>query len=235
MSNVPLLFLVLLLAQTQTMLSQSWPTTGWPQASPEFLGIDQARLTALDADFASGKILLVDSMLVIRCGQIAYERKYSHDYGKIYWKEAHTRGPLNAHLTGPYNYFDPDWHPYYHGTDEHTMQSVSKSVTSITLGIAIKNKDFAADLDTPVLKYFQSAKVASVDNRKRRLTIRNLLTMSPGFDWNEDVAYDDPKNACSQMEATDDWVQLAIDRPMAHDPGTVFQYSSGATELLAYI
>jgi CubicO group peptidase (beta-lactamase class C family) len=37
------------------------------------------------------------------------------------------------------------------------------------------------------------------------------------------------------MEATDDWVQYVIDKPMAKDPGTVFNYSSGATELLAYI
>src|SRR5207245_5339028 len=44
-----------------------------------------------------------------------------------------------------------------------------------------------------------------------------------------------PKNAASLMEATDDWVQFVIDLPMAHDPGTVFAYSSGATELLAYI
>ena len=33
----------------------------------------------------------------------------------------------------------------------------------------------------------------------------------------------------------DDWVQYVIDRPMAEEPGKVFNYSSGATELLAYI
>ncbi len=37
------------------------------------------------------------------------------------------------------------------------------------------------------------------------------------------------------MEATDDWVQYVIDKPMATEPGKVFNYSSGATELLAYI
>jgi CubicO group peptidase (beta-lactamase class C family) len=37
------------------------------------------------------------------------------------------------------------------------------------------------------------------------------------------------------MEATDDWVKYVIDKPMAHEPGTVFDYSSGATELLAHI
>jgi CubicO group peptidase (beta-lactamase class C family) len=37
------------------------------------------------------------------------------------------------------------------------------------------------------------------------------------------------------MEATDDWVQYVIDRPMAQEPGKVFNYSSGISELLPYI
>ena len=214
---------------------EEWPTKGWRETTPASMGIDAAKLDALSADLASGKYPLVDSMMVIRCGEIVYQRKYTHDYGKIYAKEAHEKGPLNPHLTGPYNYFDPAWHPYYQGTDEHTMQSVTKSVTSVTIGIAILRQDFKAGLDTPVLKYFDSSKMKNVDDRKRRMTIRNVLTMSTGLDWNEDLPYNDPKNAASLMEATDDWVQFVIDLPMAHAPGTMFAYSSGATELLAYI
>jgi len=142
---------------------------------------------------------------------------------------------LNARLTGPYNYFDPAWHPYYHGTDEHTMQSVSKTVTSATIGIAMARGDFKAPLSTPVLHYFDESKVKNVDARKRRMTLRDLLTMTSGFDWNEDVPYDDPNNPSDLMEATDDWVQFVIDRPMKDEPGKVFAYSSGATELLAYV
>ena len=37
------------------------------------------------------------------------------------------------------------------------------------------------------------------------------------------------------MEASDDWVQYVIDRPMAQEPGKIFNYSSGVSELLAYI
>ena len=179
--------------------------------------------------------MLVDSLQVFRCGQEVFERKYAHDYGHIYGKEAKTKGPLNARLTGPYNYFDPDWHPFYHGTDLHSMQSVSKTVTSVILGIAITRDDFKAALDTPVLKFFDEGKVKNVDARKRRMTLRNVLTMTTGLQWNEDVPYDDPRSDSSLMEATDDWVQYAIDKPMATEPGKVFNYSSGATELLAYI
>jgi CubicO group peptidase (beta-lactamase class C family) len=199
------------------------------------MGVAEGTLANLDADIAAGKYPLVDRMLVVRCGAIVYDRKYLHDYGKIYSKEARTKGPLNARLTGPYNYFDPNWHPYYHGSDEHTMQSVSKTVTSVTLGIAISRKDFTVDLDTPVLKYFDPAKVARVDDRKRHLTIRHLLTMTTGLDWNEGAGYDNADDSTSQMEATDDWIQFVIDRPMAREPGPPFAYNSGATELLAHI
>jgi CubicO group peptidase (beta-lactamase class C family) len=166
---------------------------------------------------------------------MVFDRKYSHDYGKIYGKEAKTRGPLNAHLTGPYNYFDPAWHPYYHGTDLHSMQSVSKTVSSVIIGIAVTRGDFKASLDTPILKYFDESKVKNADDRKRRITLRHVLTMTTGLDWNEEIAYDDPKNDASVMEATDDWVQYVIDRPMAQEPGKVFNYSSGVSELLPYI
>lgn len=215
--------------------STPWPTQGWEKDQPSSVGLDGKVLAALDADLAHGKYSLVDSFAVYRCGKQVFERAYSHDYGQIYGKEAKTRGPLNARLAGPYNYFDPAWHPYYHGSDLHSMQSVSKTVSSIIIGIAMTRGDFKAGLDTPLLKYFDVAKVKHVDDRKRRITLRHVLTMTTGLDWNEEVAYDDPKNDSSLMEAADDWVQYVIDRPMAQEPGKVFNYSSGVSELLAHI
>ena len=211
------------------------PTHRWDHGTPTSVGLDESVLVTLDNDIAKGKYGLVDSFQVFRCGTEAFNGKYEHNYAKLYWKEAKTKGPLNARLTGRYNYFDPTWHPYYHGTDLHTMQSVSKTVTSAIIGIAITRGDFKAGLDTPVLSYFDVSKVQNVDDRKRRMTLRDVLTMTTGLEWVEDVPYDDPRSDSSLMEATDDWVQYAIDKPMAHEPGTVFNYSSGATELLAYI
>src|SRR5262250_1243454 len=109
----------------------------WRKATPASVGLDEKVLASLDADLASGKYMLVDSFQVFRCGEEVFDRKYAHDYGRIYGIEAKTKGPLNARLTGPYNYFDPDWHPFYHGTGLHSMQSVTKTVTSTIFGIAI--------------------------------------------------------------------------------------------------
>ena len=215
--------------------ASAWPTQGWREGMPAGVGLTERTLLDLDADIASGKYGLADSFEVFRCGERVLGRKYAHDYSSIYGKEARSRGPLNARLTGPYNYFDPAWHPYYHGTDLHSMQSVSKTVTSVILGIAVTRGDFKAGLSTPVLTYFDVARVKNVDERKRRMTLRDVLTMTTGLEWNEDVPYDDPRSDSSLMEATDDWVQYVIDKPMANEPGTVFNYSSGATELLAHI
>src|SRR5882757_9954081 len=213
----------------------AWPTHGWAKGAPASVGLDEKVLAGLDTDLTRGKYALVDSFAVFRCGVEVFDRKYSHDYGTLYGKEAKTRGPLNARLTGPYNYFDPAWHPYYHGTDLHTMQSVSKTVSSVIIGIAMLRGDFKAGLDTPVLKYFDVARVKNVDERKRQMTLRHVLTMTAGLAWTEDVPYDDPRSDSSLMEATDDWVQYVIDKPMAAEPGAVFVYSSGVSELLAHI
>ena len=212
-----------------------WPTREWAKSDQQKVGLDEGALAALDADLKNGKYPLVDSFEVFRCGKKVFAAKYDHDYAQIYGKEAKTRGPLNARLTGPYNYFDPAWHPYYHGTHLHSMQSVSKTVSSVIIGAAMLRGDFKAGLDTPVLKYFDAAKVKNVDERKRRMTLRHVLTMTAGLDWTENVPYDDPRSDSSLMEATDDWVQYVIDKPMAAEPGKIFNYSSGVSELLAHI
>jgi CubicO group peptidase (beta-lactamase class C family) len=207
----------------------------WPAVKPAAVGLDATALASFDADIAAGEYGLVDSLLVIRDGKQVFSRSYTHDYGKIYGELAKHEGPLNHDVNGPYNYFSTEFHPYYRHTGLHTMQSVSKTVTSITIGIAMGRKEFPADLDAPILKYFDDYRIANMDERKQRITLRNLLTMTAGFEWNEDLPYNDPKNSCDVMEANYDWVQYVINRPMAAEPGKVFVYSSGVTQLLSHI
>jgi len=207
----------------------------WPISTPQAVGLDPEVLAELDADISAGKYGYIDSLLVIRHGRLVYDRSYRHDYSQIYGKEAKEPGALNAHdPTGPYNYFNPWWHPFYRRGDLHSLQSVTKTVTSVVIGVATARGEFP-DLATPILKFFDESKVANVDERKRRVTIRHLMTMTGGFDWDESLPYDDPNNSCSQMEASFEWVQFTIDRKMAREPGTVFNYSSGETQLLSHI
>jgi CubicO group peptidase (beta-lactamase class C family) len=221
---------LLVLSLTTLASAQSWPVS-----TPEQLGLDASVLAALDTDIARGKYGNTDSMLVIRHGQIAYDRIYPHNYSEIYGEQARKPGALNPHdFGGPYNYFNPWWHPYYRGGDLHTLQSVTKTVTSVVIGVAITRGEFPA-IDTPVLQFFPGIKVANIDERKRRMTIRHLLTMTAGFDWNEGLPYTDPANTGTAMEAAEDWITYTIDRPMSDEPGARFNYNSGATILLGYI
>jgi len=217
-------------------LPRTWPTKDWPTGAPASYGLDPDSLARFDADLANGKYNLIDGFRVFRCGTEIVARKYAHDYAHIYEREARTKGPINARLTGPYNYFDTAWHPFYHGTDLHTMQSISKTVTSIIYGIAITRGDFKAPVNTPILRYFDATRVKNVDARKRRITIENLLMMTSGMTSKElDVPNESPANTFTQMEATDDWVQYAIDRPTVHEPGKTFEYSSADAMLLGHI
>jgi CubicO group peptidase (beta-lactamase class C family) len=158
---------------------------------------------------------------------VVYENSYEHNYGGMF-------SSAPDQTRGPYNYYDPNWHPYYQGGKLHTIQSISKSVTSALIGIAIRRGEIPG-VDTKVLSYFDGYKITD-ELRRRNRTIRHLLTMTAGIEWEEvALAYTDPANSCARMEASPDWVQFVLDQPMASDPGSTFVYNSGATQLLSQI
>jgi CubicO group peptidase (beta-lactamase class C family) len=224
-----------LLIGVSSLAAQNVPTKGWKTTTPQAVGISKSVLDSIDQEISSGRYGLVDRMLVIRHGQVAYDRSYKQDYDKAYADSVNVSGPLNAHdITGPYNYYNPWWHPFYRRGDLHTLQSVTKTITSVVFGVAVNRGDFAG-LDKPVLSFFPAGSVANVDERKSRMTVRHLMTMTSGIDWNENLPYTDPKNTGIMLEASSDWVKFVIDRPMSDEPGKRFNYNSGATEVLAQV
>lgn len=214
-----------LLAAGAPAEAEPWPTRAWPTAEPGPQGLDGALLEALDGEFAAGRHGYVDGMLVVRGGRLLFERSYSHDYGALF----EGRDPKR----GPYNYYDPEWHPFREG-DLHTMQSVSKSVTSALVGVALRRGELPG-LSVPARRYLDGFRLAD-DPRQARITLRDLLTMTAGIAWDEStVAYTDPRNSCAAMEASKDWVQFVLEQPMAEEPGRTFVYNSGVTMLLAQL
>jgi CubicO group peptidase (beta-lactamase class C family) len=69
-------------------------------------------------------------------------------------------------------------------------------------------------------------------------TVENLLTMTSGMN-SEELFYppdsDAPENDFVHLEASDDWVQYAMDKPIVEEPGKNFVYSIADAELLAYV
>jgi CubicO group peptidase (beta-lactamase class C family) len=115
------------------------------------------------------------------------------------------------------------------------MQSVSKSVTSALVGIAIARGEIKG-VDVPAPPFFEGYRMNAGDSRFKAMRLRDLLTMTSGIKWDEDsVPYTDPANSCAAMEASQDWVQFVLAQPMADEPGKRFVYSSGVTELLAQV
>lgn len=214
---------------------QPWPVKEWPVASPQSQSMNADSLQAFHNDIASGKYGYIDGMLITRNGKLIYQQSYQHDYAKIYGDSAAKKSGLNQYDPGgPYNYYNPWWHPFYHRSDLHSLQSVTKTITSVIIGVATARKEFPA-LSTPVLSFFDTTTVKNIDDRKKRMTILHLLTMTAGFDWDESFHYSDPRNDCTVMEGSFDWVQYVIDKPMAVEPGQSFRYNSGASQLLSYI
>ena len=204
-------------------------------ALPGAVGLSEDALSAIHQDIQNGRYGYIDAFLVARHGKIVFEQYYENDYPSIYKQEAATPGALVVNdPSGPYNYFNPWWHPYYRNTTLHSMQSVTKSVASALVGIAISRGEFP-DLDTPVLEFFDEAAVQNVDGRKRAMTLRDLLTMTDGLLWDENLPYNDFDNSFALMAKAHNWVQYTLDLPMGSDPGTSFNYNSGATLILGHI
>ena len=224
-----------LLALTSAAFAETTSLDGWQIAQPAAVGLSKEALSAIHQDIESERYGYIDAFLVARHGKLVFERYYEHDYPSIYEQEAATPGALVVNdPSGPYNYFNPWWHPYYRHTTLHSMQSVTKSVVSALVGIAISRGEFP-DLDTPVLQFFDEANVLNVDQRKRDMTVRDLLTMSDGLLWDESLPYNDPENSFAVMAKAHNWVQYTLDLPMGTEPGTVFNYNSGATLILGHI
>jgi CubicO group peptidase (beta-lactamase class C family) len=189
--------------------------------------VDRAAIEAIHRDFSSGAYGNIDRFLLIRHGQVIADERYEHDYVSINAGQDPT--------LHPYNYYHPDWHPYYRDSGLHTLQSVTKGITSLLIGIAIQRGDLPGT-DARVVDFFEDYQIENLDEDKRTMTIEDLLTMRSGLDWDEwSYAYDDPRNTCAQMEKSQDWIQFVLDRPMANEPGQVFVYNSGASQLLSAI
>ena len=189
--------------------------------------MDPSLLDALHKRLRRGEFGYVDHMLVIRYGNVVFDEEYEHDYVGA--------NAGRDQSSGQYNYFDPNWHPFYHGSKLHSLQSITKSVTSAVIGIAIGRGDISS-VDMVVLDAFEGSEISNVDDWKRDMTLADLLTMRAGIDWNElEYPYSDPRNVAIQLEASDDWVDFVINRPMSHEPGTFFSYSSGVSQLLSHI
>ena len=146
-------------------------------------------------------------------------------YGNIHSLLVYQNGELLAE-----EYFDG-----YDADSIHYQYSVTKSVASLLIGIAM-DQGLITSLDQKVYDMFPeyNGSIANWDPRKADLTLEHVLTMSAGFRWDEwTYIYTDQRNDANKMIRSDDLMKFVLDQPMAFTPGSRFTYNSGCSMLLS--
>ena len=196
----------------------------WARSTPAAEGMDPEPLRDLDRQVRAGAFDNVDRLVVLRNGKLVMSERYPRDYRSI------SAGfDMRPHQ---FNYQHPDWHPFYMGTQLHSLQSVTKSVTSALIGIAIGRGDLP-EVGTPLLPLLADYDTSGTDARLAAATLEDLLTMRLGIEWHEQDRPIGPENTTLQLEFSDDWVEFTLAQPMDAEPGERFVYNSGASHLMS--
>jgi len=117
---------------------------------------------------------------------------------------------------------------------DHYMASVSKSVTSVVVGIAVK-EGLISDVNNKIIDYFPEYSEI-LTGEKADITIQHLLTMTCGLELDESTySYNDPRNELRQVMTMDDPIAYILSKPLESTPGTHFSYSSGTGIVLSAI
>ena len=112
----------------------------------------------------------------------------------------------------------------------HAQFSASKSIASILVGIAIDLGDISG-ADVPYLSLFDYPSYDNWDERKNQITLKHVLKMRLGLQWDEwSVPYGDQNNAVVRFfNQHHDYSKGLLDLPMETDPGTQFAYNTVAS------
>jgi CubicO group peptidase (beta-lactamase class C family) len=110
------------------------------------------------------------------------------------------------------------------------IMSVTKTFTGVLVGIAIE-KGFIESVNDPISKYLTGI-VTFPDDTKAGITLDQLLKMSFGHSWNGTSVSSLFEECFFESE---DNLQYIIDLPLVNTPGTLFNYSDGASHLLSAI
>lgn len=115
-------------------------------------------------------------------------------------------------------------------TDRWTSFSVAKSVTSILIGAAIKDRYITSIYD-PITKYIPELRGTAYDD----VSLRRVMTMTTGVKWNENYA--DPKSDVARASAAEmkggvnPLVDYMSKLKREGEPGSKWVYKTGETDL----
>jgi CubicO group peptidase (beta-lactamase class C family) len=186
----------------------------WQSISPADAGFApdvEARLEKLIADKRAWGL---HGVVVVRNDKLVFERYFEAD--------DNARGrPLGKVA------FKPD--------TQHDLRSVSKSIVALLYGIALAQGKVPPP-EAPLYASFPEYADLGRQAGRDRITLHHVLTMTMGTDWDEtSVPYSNPANAEIAMDRAPDRYRYILERPIIMEPGRRWNYSGGATALLAWL
>jgi len=189
---------------------------GWETASLSSVGMNTSRIELMVNKIKSNTYEEVHSVVVIKNDKLVFEEYFpGHDF--LY-------NGQNFH--GAYIEFDRD--------TRHNTHSVTKSFTSALVGIAV-DKGLIQSIDEKIFNYFADYS-SLLDQQKEKITIKHMLTMSSGFQWNEwDVSISQGNHDIVRFNQSSDPIYYLLSKPVVTEPGTEYYYNGGAVDLLGQI
>jgi CubicO group peptidase (beta-lactamase class C family) len=185
---------------------------GWPIASVnEDKLVDRAALCRM-ADRLAASSANVHAVLVARGGKLVFERYF--------------RGPDEVNNRRVRNVdFSVD--------TLHDTKSVSKSVASLALGIAI-DRGLIRSVDEPIFSFFPELSDLRTPEKEGLLLV-HALTMSVGLIWVEATPDHNYDNDEVRMQMARDPCRYVLGLPVTAPAGQEFFYNTGALQLLSAI
>ncbi len=190
---------------------------GWPVASvDDDKLIDRAALCRM-ADRLVASDANIHAVLVARSGRLAFERYFKGSDevpGRFYGSRVETIS------------FDAD--------TLHNVKSVSKSVASLAVGVAI-DRGLIPGVNEPIFSFFpELSDLRSPE--KDRIQLVHALTMSMGLKWVEATpATGDYDNDEARMHMARDQCRYVLGLPVTAPAGQEFFYNTGTLALVSAI
>ena len=122
--------------------------------------------------------------------------------------------------------FEQYWDGYGEGSPTNTF-SMSKSVVAMLTGCAL-NDGYIGSLDQPIRDFIPEYPAT---DKFKPLTLRHLLTMSAGIDYDE--SYASLFSKTTEVYYGDNLMEAVVKMRQVKEPGVVFNYQSGATLILS--
>jgi CubicO group peptidase (beta-lactamase class C family) len=124
-----------------------------------------------------------------------------------------------------------EYEEYWDGYNDSSYSnsfSMAKSYVSAMIGIALKEGQLK-NIDQPVCDYLPEF----CEGDKKKITIRHLLMMSSGLNWEE--GYASPFSPTTEAYYGTDLKKLISTLKPIEEPGKIFRYKSGDTQLLSFV